>query len=52
MPRFWRGYLKTVVFSLLASEYRSRAPSVSAPILGLVILVFIDLCLQILANTT
>ena len=39
------GYLKKVVFSLLPSEYRPRAPSVRAPIFSLVILVFIELCL-------
>ena len=44
--------LKKVVFSLLPSEYRTRAPSVSAPIFSLVILAFIDLCLQILVNAT
>ena len=33
MPVFWRGYLKKVVFSLLPSEYRTRAPSVRTPIL-------------------
>ena len=37
--------LKKVVFSLLPSEYRTRALSVSAPIFSLVILVFIDSCL-------
>ena len=37
--------LKKVVFSLLPSEYRTRAPSVSAPIFSLVILVFINSCL-------
>ena len=45
MPGFWRGYLKKVVFLLLPSEYRTRAPGVSAPIFSLVILVFIDSCL-------
>ena len=44
--------LKKVVFSLLPSDYRIRAPSVSAPIFSLVILVFIDLRLQILVTTT
>ena len=44
-PGFWRGYLKKVVFSLLPSEYRPRAPSVRAPIFSLAILVFIELCL-------
>lgn len=52
MPGFWRGYLKKVVFSLLPSEYRTRAPSVRTPIFSLVILVFIDLCRQILVSTT
>ena len=52
MPGFWRGYSKKVVFSLLPSEYRTRAPSVSAPNFSLVILVVTDLCLQILVNTT
>ena len=52
MPGFWRGYLKKVVFSLLPSEYRTRAPSVRTPSFSLVILVFIDLCRQILVSTT
>ena len=46
------GTKKKVVFSLLPSDYRIRAPSGSAPIFSLVILVFIDLRLQILVTTT